>query len=334
MEEKLTTTLQTSYPLERLEILIGSDASTDQTNAIIRRFAALHPVLRLVEFTSRSGKISIINELAKQAGGEILLLTDANVFFTPDTLGELIRHFEKADLAVVGGNIVNPETLPAGIARQESGYQKMENLIKFREGVLWGAMMGAFGGCYAVRKSFFSPTPQNFIVDDFYLTLAALERGGKAIAEPAAVCYEDVSHHLKEEFRRKSRIGAGNFQILQRFSHLLSPRFGGIAFAFFSHKVLRWIGPFLLIAAYLSSFALAFHRPFYLACFIVQNIFILLAILDYGLSQWKIHLAGLRYLTHFYGMNAALLNGFFKYLSGIEHNVWQPTQRNQAPGNK
>lgn len=330
--DKLRSMLQTDYPADRFEILIGSDASTDNMDSIVKQFAAANPSLKFTRFHQRSGKISIINQLVTQSKGEILLLTDANVFFTPSTIGELIHHFSRNEVAVVAGNIQPRRAQRKGVADQESFYQRFENKLKHREGLLWGAMMGAFGGCYAVRRSFFSPTPSNFIVDDFYITLAALEKGGKAISEPHAVCYEDVSELMKEEFRRKSRIGAGNFQILGRFWKLLSPARGGIALAFLSHKVLRWLGPFFIAGTYLSSFVLARQHPFYSICFWIETILFLICLLDVMLSNFKIQLPGARYISHFFVMNLALLNGFFKFITGIEHNVWQPTQRNQSHG--
>jgi cellulose synthase/poly-beta-1,6-N-acetylglucosamine synthase-like glycosyltransferase len=330
--QKLRSTLETSFPLSKLEFLIGSDASSDQTDAIIQRVAASNANVKLIRFENRCGKIAVMNQLAERASGEILMLTDANVFFTRDTISELVKHFKRSDLAVVAGNIQPPSQSSNGIAEQESAYQLFENHIKYREGVLWGATMGAFGGCYAVRKEYFTPTPSRFIVDDFYITLAALQKGGKAIMEPAALCHEEVSELLSEEFRRKSRIGAGNFQIMGRFVNLLSPAYGGIAFAFLSHKVLRWLGPFFIIGAYLSNFAIAQQHPFYIVCLWIQTILFLICFLDVVLGKLNVQWPGVRYISHFYLMNLALLNGFFKFITGIEHNVWQPTQRKQSQG--
>lgn len=329
LAQKISSTLETSFPVSNIEFLIGSDASTDRTEEIIRSCILRFPQIKLLRFESRTGKAGILNQLAEKASGEILVLTDANVFFTEKTIFELIKHFKNDSIALVAGNILNPEVRHDGISKQESHYQVFENQLKYKEGILWGAMMGAFGGCYAIRRNFFSPTPQNFIVDDFYITLAALEKGGRVITELDAVCYEDVSNMLKEEFRRKSRIGAGNFQMIGRFWKLLSPWKGGIAFAFFSHKILRWLGPFFILAAYLCSFVLGLNYPFYKVCFLIQTVLFLIPVIDFVLSKLKIHLFGLRYISHFYVMNLALLNGFFKFITGVKHNVWQPTQRNQ-----
>jgi hypothetical protein len=117
---------------------------------------------------------------------------------------------------------------------------------------------------------------------------------------------------------------------MRRFAALLAPSKGGVAFAFFSHKVLRWLGPFFLIASYLCSFALSFDSSFYRTCFWIQTALLLIPLLDALLQKLNIHFYGLRYVSHFYAMNLALLNGFFKFLTGVKHNVWTPTERNQS----
>lgn len=327
--QKIESTFATDYPLEKIEWLIGSDQSTDQTETIIREYAKQYPQIRLVRFEQRTGKIGIMNALALQATAAILICTDANVFFNQHTIYELVKHYRNPAIAMVAGNIQNPVVKASGISRQERDYQFNENRMKYQEGILWGAMMGAFGGCYAVRKNFFSPTPSDFMVDDFYITMNVLEKKGKAIVELNATCLEDVSNKVGEEFRRKSRIAAGNFQNLARFAGFLSFRHGALAFAFWSHKVLRWIGPFLLIIVYFSSFALSAGSIFFQFCFWIQSWLLAVPVIDALLRGVNIHLAGLRYISHFYLMNAALLNGFINYLTGVKNNVWKPTERNQ-----
>lgn len=327
--EKIKTTLNTSYPLDKIEWLIGSDHCTDQTENIIQRHAQQFPQIKLISFGKRTGKVDIINELSRQAKSEIFILTDANVFFERETIYELVKHYKEPSITLVAGNILNPVQKVDGISRQESDYLFMENRIKYKEGILWGAIMGAFGGCYSLRRSFFTPTPTHFIVDDFYITLSVIERGGRAICELAAKCHEDVSNKISEEFRRKTRIAMGNFQNFRHFLKLLSPKRGGLAFAYWSHKVLRWLGPFFIILAYLCSFAVSFNSNFYKTFFWIQTTLLLVPFLDMLLQKLKIHFWGLRYISHFYVMNLALLNGFFKFLTGVKNNVWIPTERNQ-----
>ncbi len=325
----------TTYPLDKIHLIIGSDNSNDQTHQIIQEAQLTYPNITLSIFEGRNGKIRIINKLfttnKKQLqanASNIIIMTDANVFFTPPTIYLLSKHFKNPRIGLVAANIFNKGIRNTGISFQESWYIKRENDIKYLEGLLDGSMMGAFGACYAMRASLFSPVPNNFIVDDFYLTLKVLEQKHKAIKEPFAICEEDVSDDQMEEFRRKKRISAGNFQNLKHFSHLLHPSHKWIAFNFFSHKILRWFGPFLLIAAYLCNVIVCKENIFFSILLILQTLALLSPLFDYLLKKVPIHLPPLRFISYFYLMNLALLLGFFNFLKGIKTNVWKPTKRN------
>ena len=331
IEEKVRSTFATTYPLDRLRLLVGSDNSSDQTNGLLARLAAQYPQLHFQAYTQRTGKPVVIENLARQATAPVLVLTDANVFFAPTTLVELVKHFRNPAIGLVGGNIINPEHRATGISSQEKAYLERENILKYQEGVVWGSMMGAFGGCFAVRRAAYHPAPAAFLVDDFYITLAVLRDGYQAINELDAVCYEDVSDHLPEEFRRKARISAGNFQNLKEFCALLWPSWGGVAFCWWSHKVLRWLTPQLLLLLLASTVALVALGAdgLYALALAGQLALPVLIVVDGVLKRRGIHLRLLRFVTHFYSMNAALLVGYWRYLRGIKTTIWQPTQRFQ-----
>ena len=190
-------------------------------------------------------------------------------------------------------------------------------------------MMGAFGGCFAIRRENFSPVPSNFLVDDFYITMNVLAHNKKAINELDAIAYEDISNKITEEFRRKARISAGNFQNMKHFGGLLWPPYSRVGFNFFSHKVVRWITPFLIIAAFLTNLFLIQANVFYMWIFVAQLILLLIPLLDWLLKNINVNFRFLRFITHFYGMNLALLVGFFKFITGVKSSVWRPTERNQ-----
>ena len=327
--QKIESTMRSTYPLDKIEFLIGSDASTDDTNAIILEYQKQYPQIKLINFGGRTGKSGIINALAGQAANEIFILTDANVFFKEDTLYQLVKHYNNEKIALVGGNIQNVRFKKDGISLQEKSYLSRENKIKYEEGVLWGSMIGAFGGCYSVRATHYAPVPPRFFMDDFYITMHALEQGGQSINELDALCYEDVSNKISEEFRRKVRISIGNFQNLGRYYKLLWPPFNGQAYAFMSHKVLRWLGPFFILAMLLSGIFLAEQTLFYLLALSGQVLLLIIPLLDALLKRMHIHIRLLRFISHFYLMNLALLIGFFKYVKGVESNIWKPTQRYQ-----
>ena len=168
LRKKIESILESSYPKENLEIIIGSDASVDRTTAIARSLVSEYSFIKYFDYPNRRGKPSVINDLVSHASHEIILLTDANVIFDKQLIAILSIHFRDAKIGLVGANIVNAGMRKDGISIQEKSYIERENQIKYREGLLWGCMMGPFGGCYAIRKNLFEEVPANFLVDDFY----------------------------------------------------------------------------------------------------------------------------------------------------------------------
>ncbi|MVN77209.1 glycosyltransferase [Hymenobacter sp. HMF4947] len=339
IEQKIRATFATTYPLERLRLLVGSDASTDRTNALLARLAGEFPQLRVTTFAERQGKPGVMQHLSAQATAPVLVLTDANVFFEPTTLFELVKHFARPQVGLVGANVLAPPTPPRagqGVTAQESAYLARENHFKYQESLIWGAAMGAHGGAFAVRRAAYTPAPVGFVVDDFFISMAALRAGYQVLLDPAARATEDVGDHAAEEFRRKARISVGNFQNVHEFRALLWPPWRGIAFAFWSHKVLRWLTPQLLLVALAANAALVARGAggwFWQLALAGQVGLPLLGGLDWLLRRLGTPpVAGLRYVRHFYLMNLALLVGWWRYLRRQRSAVWRPTARNQRAG--
>lgn len=326
---KIGSILESDYPPALMEILVGSDASTDATNEILKRLEAAHAGVRIHLFAERTGKPGVVNRLAEEARGEILVITDANVMLARDTLREMTGFFLQPEIGLVDSRMINTRLKKDGISHQERFYISREVGIKQNESLIWGSMMGPFGGCYAVRKSLYRPVPGNFLVDDFYINMAVLQQGYKCISNIDAKVYEDVSNDLVEEYRRKKRISAGNFQNLAAFSSLLFRGGPGVGFCFFSHKIIRWFVPFLVMITLGSSIALGITMTGYRILALLQLIVLVIPLIDHFLRKIKIHAIPLRFISHFVLMNVALLAGFIRYLGGIKSNVWQPTRRNQ-----
>lgn len=339
--DKLKTLTESTYPQDKLHIYIGSDCSSDQTNTLVAAWAKEYPHAHFSAFEERRGKPSVINDLIAAATAKfpsnphhVLIISDANVLLEPDTIYQLAKHFKNAAIGLVDSNIQHPSQrvlAVEGIAATEDHYISREVNIKHLEGLAWGRTMGPLGGCYAIRAQWFSPVPPHFLVDDFYIAMKVFEAGGRAINELNAVCYEVVSSDLKEEFRRKTRISAGNFANLAAFKHLLWPPTSSLSFAFLSHKVLRWLGPFFILIAYCCLWVLTvvYHNQIYGTLLILASLGLFgVPLLDGLLKKLNINVVLLRYITYFNAMNLALFNGFFKYLKGVQNGIWQPTKRN------
>ncbi|MEP7265210.1 MAG: glycosyltransferase [Bacteroidota bacterium] len=326
--EKIQSILKSNYPADKIEILIGSDNSTDSTDTIINRFASADHRIRLVRFNQRTGKTGIINELVKQSVNSLLILTDANVMFDNDTLFQLIRNFKNESITLVDSRMINTGIKKEGISLQEKTYIRAEVYIKYCEGKTWGTMMGPFGGCYAIRKSGFRPVPAHFLVDDFYINMQVLLNGGKCISELNAFAFEDAGNNPAIEFKRKVRIASGSFQNLFHFAKiLLKP--GAVSFCFFSHKVLRWLGPLFIVFFYAGSIILS-YIPFFFFIMIGSSLVFISPLIELLLRKvFRLHSPLIKFLSYFTTSNAAQLAGLWRFISGIRSGIWQPTSRNQ-----
>ena len=325
LEKKIQSVLATSYPLDKLVIYVGSDASTDRTNEIVATFSNKNPNVQLKIFSGRTGKAGIINSIIHDCKEELLILTDANVFFTPSTIPNLVRHFTEKNAQQVCANILKTSVRNENIQALEKGYLLVENQIKLRESATWGFVMGAEGGCYAIRRNAYTPIPPNFFMDDFFVTMSVIENKGIVVFDDEAICYEDLPTESSEEFKRKIRISIGNFQNLVAFKKLLWPFWSAIAYSFLSHKVLRWLTPFFLILLFLVSVSLSVDCFLFQVFALVQFV-LFLSPLAIPYLKW---LKPALFVAHFYNMNLALLIGFLRYVKGVKSSVWQPTPRSK-----
>ena len=320
---RIENLLALDYPQERLQILIGSDGSTDRTSEIVRLYR--RPRIAFHDFALQRGKAHVLNDLVALARGKFVVFTDANTFFEPNAVKELIRGFRltPSACAVVGKlefrtaeGTVNPDTF----------YWRYETMLKTLES-LFGTVLGANGAIYAIKRVWFRALPAGTIVDDFLIPmLMRLERGGAVIFWPAAKAWEMVPETVRDEFRRRVRIGAGDAHALRHTWRLLWPSHGMLAFSYWSHKIVRWMGPVLLLTAFVANLWLA-DRPWGRVLLIAQ-----VAVYTLGLaSSWvrKVPILGsvATGIWYFMALNAALLLGTLKYVSGHAAPVWQRTPR-------
>ncbi len=326
--EKLKRSLDTQYNGEKLSIRIGSDCSTDRTNEIIEDFAKKYPNIHFTLYTERQGKASIINQLVQQSKADLIICTDANILFTPQTIPHLVAPMADKYVGINGGKIGYPTVNKQGISLQESVYLKIENNIKQAESDLFAKAMGVEGGCYIIRRKLFPEIPPLFFMEDFFVSLSLMKDHFKVLFTAKAECFEDVSVQSTEEYKRKVRISIGNFQNLAYFRKYLFTRFIGMGFLFLSHKVLRWLTPFFLLLLLPLSTILAQYGIGYALFAGVYMLFISLGMFGILFSQNK--RAGLlKYPGHFLHMNLALLEGFTMFLKGVTSNAWEPTKRHQ-----
>jgi cellulose synthase/poly-beta-1,6-N-acetylglucosamine synthase-like glycosyltransferase len=329
IQAKIDNCRAQTYPQNLLEIMVCSDCSNDRTAEIVNENTGPGTNITFLDYKDRSGKTGLINKAIPQARGDIVILTDANTMFKPEAVERLVSCYSSDKIGAVLGQVkLEPPKGSAGL-NKETAYRAFETDLKFREG-LFGAALGAFGGLYSIRKELFRPLPANaYSNDDFLIPMRILSKGNNVALDMEAISIEETATSVEEEFKRRVRIGAGNFQSFFLLMPLLNPFTGFKWFLYISHKVLRWFSPFLLLIALGANISLI-HNDWYCGLFILQACFYLAAILGWISSQFKVTFPFLSSAYHFCSMNLAILFGFFRYLRGIKSAVWQSTERTAA----
>ncbi|MDN3652425.1 glycosyltransferase family 2 protein [Thalassotalea ponticola] len=311
------------YP-GKLTFYIGSDGSTDDTNAILASFT--DPRLRVFAFAENRGKISVLNDLIDQVEQEVVVFSDANTEFAIDAVTELVSGLVDGVGAVCGKLHLYSKQ---DNENQDGLYWRYENFLKFHESRL-GSLLGANGAIYALRKSLYQPLAKDTVVDDFTIVMNVKKQGYKVIYRALASAREEVAPTLNDEFGRRVRIGLGNYRALHQCRWALAPKYGILAWCFWSHKVVRWFIPHLLILLLLSNLFLLEHGVFKL--FLTAQIaFYLIAWLGMIKLKHNKKLSRIQaIITFFVLMNLALLKGFYQFCFVKKQGSWQRTARGDS----
>ncbi len=322
--QRVHNALMLDYPADRIEVLIGVDGNLDATGELVD--SVEDDRIKLHQFPIRRGKASVLNDCAKIATGDILMFSDANTFWDADAAKRLAMPFVDESVGGVVGRLILTD---AATGKNCDGlYWKYENVLKEWEGQI-GALLGANGAIYAMRKSLWNPIPAHTIVDDFLIGMRIHRQRKQLLYDKQAIAREETAPTIHDEFRRRARIGAGGFQSLFWMSKLLSPTYGKVSWAFWSHKVLRWIGPLLMVIAFGANLVLA-DQPLYLNLLIAQGLFYAIALcgalLPFPGAVGKL----VRVFWMFVNMNAALAVGFFRWLSHAQSGTWSRTNRSAS----
>ena len=322
--DRIRNFLDLDYPRARLEILVGSDGSTDRTCEIVNLYASQG--IRLIAFKERRGKASVVNDLVAQARREIVVLTDANTFFYPDAVRELIRALWRnpSACAVLGRLDLHSSTERGNL---DGVYWRWDTFIKTLESH-FGSVVGGNGGIYAFPRNRYQPiSPEAISNDDFLIPmLIRLHSGGQVFFAPSARAWERSPERVRDEFQRHVRIGAGGLQGILWTWRLLLPWKGMVAVAYFSHKVLRWFGPWFMLVGFVANLWLL-DRPVFQALFVGQLVLYGLAAAATLVRHVPILGKAATAARYFLVLNAAVLLGFIRFALGIARPTWDTAPR-------
>lgn len=318
--EKIRNSLSLIYEQDKLQIVIGSDGSSDNTNEIVREYTKEHGNIKLLDYKERRGKVNVINDSIKYCTGEIIILSDANAMYNQEAIKNICSHFLNPKVGCVAGEkrmfLVSKND---SIGKNEGLYWKLEAFIKEKESCL-STVIGADGALYAIRKNLYQRLPSDTAVDDFLLSMLIVKQGYKIEYEPNAYSYELSAPTLHAEFLRKVRIAAGNFSNVKYLTSFINFNFN--SFLFISHKLLRWISPlfflFLTLALILGSIQNFYFR--WMLGGLVTSYFV--AYVGYYCENLVKCNKIISLITHFYLTVFAQLYGFIKYVNKSQRAIW------------
>ncbi|MCG6959908.1 glycosyltransferase family 2 protein [bacterium BMS3Abin03] len=328
IENRVQNIARLDYDFNKLEVIVGSDSSTDKTNLILQDLCKKYHWLKVKIFKNRRGKAAVLNDLVNDSKNPILVFTDANTTFKKDSLVRLVKHFSDVQIGGVCGRLILTEPQRGfNKSNKEKTYWEYETFLKSFEGKM-GMLMGANGGIFSIRRILFDEIPINKpVTDDLFITLSILKKKFKFIFDYNAIAYEEVPKEIKSEFNRKVRFAATNFQTLLIFKSLLISKNLLLSFVFWSHKVIRWIMPFALVLIFLINILLIGYSEIFLKLFYFQVIVHSLSIIGYFLSLLRIRLPLITLIFFFNFTNLALFIGFFRFLFRKHSYIWESTPR-------
>jgi cellulose synthase/poly-beta-1,6-N-acetylglucosamine synthase-like glycosyltransferase len=316
---KILNSLELDYPAHLLEIVVVSDGSSDSTEALARQTAGER--VRLVFLEDRQGKTACINAVLPGLLGEIVVFTDANAFFLPDALRELVRPFRIPGIGCVMGELRYAQEGSLNSSLGEGLYWRYENFIKERESRLGSTIVGN-GAIYAMRRAHCRILPRE-VEADVANPLLALSAGSRVIFLRTARCLERPAGTVREEFRRKTRIITNQITSYLYGWRDFRPLPPGAIFQIVSHKVLRWLVPFFL-AGLLAASAARRGSLLLDGMLALQVLFYLAALAGWGLESGRRPVPRLLFLPYYFcAVNVASIKGMADFALGRHRVVWE-----------
>jgi cellulose synthase/poly-beta-1,6-N-acetylglucosamine synthase-like glycosyltransferase len=315
--------LNQDYPPALLDVMVASDGSTDETDAVLGRLAQQDPRLSFFRQQPRSGKTAALNSLIERAKGEIIVFADANSMYRPDTVRRLVAPFADPQVGYVTGKMLYVDPHGSLIGDGCSAYMRYENLLRRYETDI-GSIVGVDGGVDAVRRSLYRPMRAEQL-PDLVLPLAVVEQRYRVVFASGAVQEEESLSEQSAELRMRVRVALRAFWALRDQRALLNPlRYPLFGWQLLSHKLLRYMSFLPLGLAALLNWLLLGRGGVYEFLAATQCVAAALVLLAmYGPRRLR-NFGVARYCYYFMLLNFASAVAFARFVRGEKQVLWQP----------
>jgi poly-beta-1,6-N-acetyl-D-glucosamine synthase len=323
IEAKIATLRAQDYPRDRLHIVIATDGSTDGTPDIVARVARHDAGITLLALPTRRGKAACLNDAVAACNEPIIVFNDARQMLNREAVRSLAENFADPQVGAVSGELVFSLDGATAFGGGVDAYWRYETFIRRNE-ALTHSVPGATGALYALRRSAFRTIPDGTILDDVAIPMHAALAGLRVVFDGRAQAFDRPADSPQQERLRKVRTLAGNYQLIAQMPALLSPRRNPIWLAFVSHKLLRLVAPFAMMALLAASAALALQSAAHAAFFLAQTLFYAAAP---AVLRWprlgRLPLA--RIASAFVMLNWFAVLGFVQFVLKREGHLWTTT---------
>jgi cellulose synthase/poly-beta-1,6-N-acetylglucosamine synthase-like glycosyltransferase len=312
--------LNLNYPQDKLSIFVISDASTDKTNDIVRKYQSKG--VKLLTLSQRKGKTAAINLVMPKIKSGIVIFSDGNSLYDKNAVSKLVSNFADPTVGYVSGKMLYGNPKQNSMGEGCSTYMKYENFIRILESKC-GSIVGVDGGIDAFRSQLYFEMP-NDALPDFVLPLKVIEQGYRVIFEPKAILHEESLPDIQDEYRMRVRVSLRAFAALYMMKSLFNPfKYGLFSFQLFCHKLLRYLAGFFLFFIFLSNIFIASSHAFYIVTLILQIIIYLLGTIGYLLKE-KNTTAYTYIPFYFMLLNTSSLVAFLQFCAGKKKTIWEP----------
>lgn len=318
---KLENTLSIDYPKEKLEILVASDGSDDETDEIVEEFASFG--VKLFHQDGRRGKTYTQNKAVEKASGEIILFSDATTMYQPNVLQEIVPNFADDKVGCVAGKLLYVDRLNSDVGKGAKSYWNYETFLKESESRAC-SLIGASGCLYAIRRFAYRPMYSE-ACSDFLICSIVYEQGLRSVYEPQAICMEETNQKAGKEMKMRIRVISQTFTDLWRNRRMMNPfRTGFFAVELISHKLFRYAVPLFLFLLFVSSVILMPSSRFFIIALCLQVLLYVMAFVGLILEKMGVGTGVFTLPLYFVLTNSASIVGFYKFLTGEKYAAWEP----------
>ena len=327
LKDKLDNTLALDYPRELIETIVASDCSTDRTDEIAREYAA-NTACNFIARPSDLGRPRHrTRQLSRRAARSFFFPTPP-AFISPIALRAIMPSFADTTVGCVAGRLIYVDGSNSQVGKGARSYWGYERFLKRHESRI-GSLIGASGCLYAVRRSAYVPLYHE-ACSDFIIATKMVEQNLRAVYEPEAVCTEETNRQGGKELKMRVRIIAQTLNDLWRHRVMLNPFHSGFyAVQLLSHKVMRYLVPFLLVALFIASALLSVSSISYRLFFVIQLVGYACPAFAWILNQVGIRSRLIAFPQYFILANLASLIACYQFLRGERYARWEPIRESR-----